>query len=208
MQYLKYLKSIGTERPDSLEKRARAIIVKYSMLLDPHGSPPSNLPAAHKDLRQAVYLIDNTIESTAKKPVQYGGLREWLYYRKARILAVFAPETIPGVIAAMEQEFPDSRLLPNAMAEELYGEGLIMRNLRAAQSTFQKLVDKYPTSNAIDNAYTWMAIIFHCQGRVEDAQRMDREITRRFPLTRHAAYAQKRMASPKADSCPVQGREQ
>lgn len=204
LEYSKYLNSIAAERPESVEKKARAIIVKYSMLLDQdeqkRSGSSTNAPLpAHKDLRQAVYLIDRTLEST--KQGHYSVLREWLYYRKARILAVFDPQTIVTAISAMEQEFPKSPLLPNALTEELYGEGLIMKDLPAAQRTFRELIDKYPTSNAIDNAYTWMAIIFRCEGRVEDAQRINREIIRRFPFTRHAMYAQERNAKPGADSC-------
>jgi tetratricopeptide (TPR) repeat protein len=205
LQHDKYLSLVATERPDIVEKRARAIILKYSMLLDQdqhkRSAPPrdDSLVPAHKDLRQAVHLIDRTLERTPNN-ARYSALREWLYYRKARILAVFAPQAISEAIAAMEQEFPKARLLPNALAEELYAEG-VMRDLSAAQRTFRKLVDKYPTSNAIDNAYTWMAIIFRCEGRVEDAQKMNREIIRRFPLTRHAVYAQERMAKPSAEGC-------
>jgi hypothetical protein len=207
LQYKKYLSSIATERPEVVDKKARAIIVKYSMLLDQNerklsaSSPNAPVPV-HKDLRQAVYLIDRTLESTTKQG-QNSALREWLYYRKSRILAVFAPQAIPATISAMEQEFPKSRLLPNALTEELYGEGLVMRDLRAAQNTFRKLVDKYPTSNAIDNAYTWMAIIFRCEGRIEDAQGINREIIRRFPLTRHAGYAKERKENPTAESCSL-----
>jgi TolA-binding protein len=68
-----------------------------------------------------------------------------------------------------------------------------------AQATFRKLMEKYPRGNAIDNAHTWMAIIYRCEGRIQDAQNMNRDIIRRFPNSRHAVYAHKRIAEP--DAC-------
>ncbi len=196
-QYLAYLKLTATERPDTVINRARGIIIKYSKLIDDQerAGQRGSGELVHRDLRQALHLIDMTLWS-APKNAQYARLREWLYYRKARISAVFAPETTREAIVAMEREFPNSRLLPNALAEELYAEGVMMRDLNTAQRTFQKLLGNYPTSNAIDNAYTWMAIIFRCEGRADDAQNMNRTIISRFPGTRHAMYAVERMANP------------
>jgi TolA-binding protein len=67
----------------------------------------------------------------------------------------------------------------------------------AARATFNKLVSTYPTGNAVDNAYSWMAIILRCNGQLQEAEKLNREIIRRFPLTRHAIYAKERMADPK-----------
>jgi len=36
-----------------------------------------------------------------------------------------------------------------------------------------------------------------CNGQLDEAEKINREITRRFPLTRHAGYARARMADPK-----------
>jgi TolA-binding protein len=203
LEYETYLKSVSMEPPENVTKRARAIIAKYSMLVDPDQQSAGGRRSAelrHRDLRQALHLIDRTFESTENN-AQYARLREWLYYRKIRVLAVFRPQATLEAITAMEREFPASRLLPNALAEQLYAEGVMMRDLNAAQRTFRKLVDNYPTSNAIDNAYTWMAIIFRCEGRVEDAQKINREIIHRFPLTRHARYALERMSNPRKGAC-------
>jgi TolA-binding protein len=71
-----------------------------------------------------------------------------------------------------------------------------MGDVDAAQRTFQVLLQKYPNGNAIDNAYSWMEIIYRCAGRKQDAQTMNVEIVRRFPLTRHAKYARDRIAKP------------
>jgi tetratricopeptide (TPR) repeat protein len=204
-RYESYLTSAAAGGPDDVSKQARAIIMRYSMLLDEDPQKQSaTAPAAnelkHKDLRQALHLIDVTLASTPKN-AQYSALREWLYYRKARVAAVFAPQTTRAVVASMEQEFPTSRLFPNALAEELYAEAVMLRDLTAAEATFAKLVNNFRTSNAVDNAYTWMAIIYRCEGRSADAQRMNRDIIRLFPTTRHARYARERMADPSASAC-------
>jgi TolA-binding protein len=126
-------------------------------------------------------------------------LREWLHYRKVRILALYAPKTVPEATAAMEREYPKSQLMDDALAEQIYAQAVVLRDLNAAQTTFKKLIDNYPTGNAIDNAHTWMAIVFRCEGRVADAQNMNRRIINLFSRTRHARYARERMA--KTDAC-------
>jgi hypothetical protein len=180
-------------------KRARTIIIKYSKLVDDQYDPSQRRPGptelAHRDLRQAINIIDKTME-TVPRTAQYARLREWLHYRKIRVLVAFAPKDVPVGVVAMEREFPHSALLDDALAEQIFVEGMRLKDLNAAETTFRRLVSTYPRANAIDNAYTWMAIIYRCHGRVQDAQNMNREIIRRFPLTRHAMYAQERMANP------------
>jgi tetratricopeptide (TPR) repeat protein len=204
LDYETYLKSAATQPPDALATRARTIIVKYSMLLDPPEKPTAPLPLAHKDLRQAIHLIDATI---GKVPTgrAYTSLRQWLYYRKVRISAVYAPQTVPAIVAVMEREFSSPKLLNNVLAEQLYAQGVMQHDVRAAEATFKTLIQKYPTGNAVDNAYGWMAILYRCVGRTQDALNMNREILRRFPLTRHAKYARDRMAHPGAENCGLDG---
>jgi outer membrane protein assembly factor BamD (BamD/ComL family) len=47
-----------------------------------------------------------------------------------------------------------------------------------------------------------MAIIYRCEGRVQDAQNMNRDIIRKFPNSRHAVHAQKRITEP--DRCGME----
>jgi tetratricopeptide (TPR) repeat protein len=200
--YETYLKTVANQRPDDVFKKVRAITIKYSMLLDLPQQPAARrrqLPElAHKDLRQALHLIELSLAGVPQA-APHAKLREWLHYRKARILAVHAPKSVAAAVAAMRQELPSSQLLDDALAERLYAEGVMLRDLNAAQQTFRQIVDAYPRGNALDNAYTWMAIIYRCEGRTDDAQNLNREIIRRFPLTRHAGYARERMATP--DGC-------
>ena len=210
LQYKAYLDSITTEPIDVFVKKARAIIIRYSMLVDEPRDPSGKLvehTLAHQDLRQALYLIDLSLQSIPKNP-QYDRLREWLHYRKVRILAAyeyyqkvrnlaaFAPQTIAAAVAEMEKEMPASQLLDDALAEEIFAEGVVRRDVSAAEKTFRRLLDTYPNGNAVDNAYTWMAISYRCVGRLEDGKKMSREIIRRFPVTRHAKYALERLANP------------
>jgi tetratricopeptide (TPR) repeat protein len=204
LDYQSYLKSAGNEHPNVLTARAHAIIVKYSMLLDRPDQPAHPPQLAHKDLRQALHLIDLTLEAVPQGAAN-AKLREWLYYRKVRISAVYAPKTVPDIIAAMKQEFPNSGLLDDVLAEQIYAQGVIMRDVPAAEKTFQTLIREYPNGNAVDNAYGWMAILYRCVGRTQDALVMNREILQRFPITRHAKYARERMANPAANNCGLQG---
>ena len=202
-QYERYLQGIAGQRPEDVVKRAKTTIIKYSKLLDGDDNrsrenkdkKPGLPDFSHKDLRQALHLIDVTLAAT-KSPA-YAHLREWLYYRKARVAAVFAPDTMANIYTAMSTEFPASKLLDDVLAEQLFAQGMVKPDLNAARATFNKLVSTYPNGNAVDNAYSWMAIILRCNGRLQEADKINREIIRRFGMTRHAAYARERMADPK-----------
>jgi tetratricopeptide (TPR) repeat protein len=204
LRYETYLNSIATERPEDVARKVRTIVLKYSVFVDEPKLPkrrPSSLQSIHKDLRQAVHLIDMALKSIPKN-AQHARLREWLYYRKVRILAQFDPKTVPDAVAAMEGESPKSSFMDDALAEELYAEGVRMTDVNAAQRTFQKLLDNFPGGNAVDNAYTWMAITYRCAGHLEDAQRTNRDIVRLFPQSsRHVKYARQRLANPKGGAC-------
>jgi tetratricopeptide (TPR) repeat protein len=194
-QYEAYLSTAGTEHPDVLDRTARKIILKYSMLIDRPQEPAHAQETVHKDFRQALHLIDTTLRSIQKN-TQLDRLREWLYFRKVRIVTQYAPETVSDAVAEMAKEFPASPLLNDALAEQIIAEGMMMGDIDAAQRTFEELLRKYPNGNAIDNAYSWMEIIYSCAGRRQEAESMNLEIIRRFPFTRHATYARDRIAHP------------
>ncbi len=201
LHYDTFLKSVEAAQADAVTKRAREIVLKYSLLVDrpEHASgADSGSKPMHRDLRQAVRLIDVTLKAVPKIP-QYASLRQWLYYRKVRILAQYAPSTVADAVAAMQQELPKSALLNDAMAEQIYAEGVMMKDVSAAEKTFQELLKEFPNGNAVDNAYSWMAIIYRCAHKTDLARKTNLEIIRRFPLTRHAKYAAERMLHP--DDC-------
>jgi tetratricopeptide (TPR) repeat protein len=198
MQYDALLNSIGQESPDSVTKRARQIILKYSQLLDRADAQNGGGGPIHHDLRQALQLIDVTLKAVPASP-QYVSLREWLYYRKVRILTEFDPRKVPDAVATMEKEYPKSELLNDALAEQIYAEGAILKDVPAAERAFQVLLKDFPNGNAVDNAYSWMAIIYRCAHKADLAKSTNMEIIRRFPLTRHAKYAAERMLHP--DDC-------
>ena len=80
-----------------------------------------------------------------------------------------------------------------------------MNNTGAAERAFQELLRQYPDGNAVDNAYSWMAIIERCAGRNQLADELNQEIMRQFPFTRHAQFARARPSIQTAwidsDSC-------
>jgi tetratricopeptide (TPR) repeat protein len=205
VQYDSFLKSLDAAQADNVAKRAREIVLKYSLLVDRPEHPAaaaSGIRPMHRDLRQAVRLIDVTLKSVPKS-VQYAPLREWLYYRKVRILTQYAPNTVADAVTAMQREFPKSDLLNDALAEQIYAEGVMLRDVPAAERTFQKLLKEFPKGNAVDNAYSWMAIIYRCAHKADLAKKMNMAIIGHFPLTRHAKYAAERMLHP--DECGLTG---
>ena len=201
-QYRSFLQSVTSAAPDKAYTTARAIIMKYSLLVDPPEQPGHPPLLAHRDLRQALHLIDLTL-AAAPSDSQHAALRQWLLYRKVRIMAVYKPEAIHEPIAAIEKEFPGSKLLDDVYAEQVFAQGVMLQDVKAAEATFKSLIRKYPNGNAIDNAYSWMGILYRCAGRKDDAESVNREILRRFSLTRHAKYARERMAKP--DECGLDG---
>jgi tetratricopeptide (TPR) repeat protein len=197
-RYEDSLSNIDMASSGAFAKTVRAIITKYSMLLDqPEESDEAQAKhkVEHKDLRQALHLIDMTLKQVPKEPA-FSPLREWLYYRNLRILAVYAPAEVPEAISEMQQEFPTSELLDDALAEQIFAEGVMLGNVAAAQKTFAELLTKYPNGNGLDNAYSWMEIILRCAGQREQAAEINKEIITRFPLTRHSKYALERLADP------------
>lgn len=206
-QHEKYLATVETGKSDDVDKTIRSVITKYSRLLDePEKAKPrvNNPPPAHRDLRQALHLIDISL---GKLPQQFAATREWLHYRKIRVLAASAPAEVAGAIAKMESEYPQSRLMDDALAEQLYAQGVGLKDVASAQGTFQKLITKFPKGNAVDNAYTWMAITYRCAGRTQEAHKANLDIIRLFPATRHALYAAKRELNLSAKACTIWKRE-
>ena len=209
LRYQNYLKSASLV-PSDVEKRAKDIIVEYSLLLDrpPQQQPQRTVARApvHKDLRQALNLVDTTLTSVPRSQA-YAGLREWLYFRKVRILVTYGPSSVPAAVSAMEAEFPKGDLMDDALAEEIFAQGAELKDLNAAEQTFAKLITTFPNSNALDNGYTWMAIVYRCMGKMEQAQKINTDILRLFPRSRHAALARERMAHPEAKACGLAGFE-
>ena len=204
MRYQQYLKSAAADRPDNVAKKAKDIIVEYSLLLDRKEEPKrkgaSSKAPTHKDLRQALYMIDMTLENVPRTEPHLK-LREWLHYRKVRVLVQFSPASVSAAVLAMEAEFRKGDLVDDALAEQIFAEGAELKDLSAAERTFRKLVDNFPSGNAVDNGYTWMAIIYRCMGRAEEARKINADIVRLFPTKRHAGLALIRSANPGTEAC-------
>ena len=127
-------------------------------------------------------------------------LREWLHYKRVALLAQFDPTKVAAANARFQDEFPTSTLLDDTMAEQVFAEAVVVGDMAKATATFNTLREKYATANAVDNAYSWMAIGWTCAGQPVKARELDQEIVRRFSLKRHALYARKRLREPQACS--------
>jgi hypothetical protein len=188
-------------RPDATTMDdVRQVVEKYSLISDSvqqeMWSSEDSQPY-HKDLRQSQNIASKAIESLPKTRA-YAKFRNWLHYKRIRLLAQFDPVAVPDAIAELRDEFPESPVLDDAMAEQVFAEAVIVGDMAKATETFDALVQQHPRSNALDNAHSWMAIGWTCAGQPEIARKFDQEIVRRFPRTRHAGYARERIQSPRA----------
>jgi tetratricopeptide (TPR) repeat protein len=194
------LSHVNTELPINVKSRLKNIIIKYALINDPDSNRKgsANTPQAmHKDLRQSIYLADRALQSLPKS-VDFSKFREWFHYKRIRLLALFDPTKVAIANAAFQAEFPNSRLLGDGIAEQVFSEGVIVGDMTKANASFEILRQHFPGNNAIDNAYSWIAIGWACVGQPLKAGGIDRDIIRLFPSTRHALYALARIKNPMA----------
>jgi hypothetical protein len=193
------LSNIDKQSLPSSEAEIRRIVVKYSMMRDPDERAqrkPGPKPL-HRDLRQSLQLAQRALDLLPRN-ASFQKLREWLHYKRITLLAQFDPTKVADANAAFQAEFPASRLLDDCMAEQVFAEAVIVGDMAKATATFNTLQQKYPAANAVDNAYSWMAIGWTCVGQPAKAREIDQQIVRRFALTRHAVFARKRLRDPQA----------
>ncbi|MFO1101417.1 MAG: hypothetical protein U1E20_00770 [Methylocystis sp.] len=199
-QVEKILSDLDNHSPSSIATKLKEVIIKYSLTRDsdlekkPFDRKPHPL---HKDLRQSLFVVQQSLDLLPKTPI-FSKLREWLHYERIRLLAQFDPIKVDAANAEFENEFPQSSLLDDGLAEQIFAEGVIVGDMDKAAETFDRLRRRYPGANAIDNAYSWMAIGWTCAGQPTRAREIDQEVVRLFPLTRHARYAGERMENPAA----------
>ncbi len=184
---------------NELDAHLREIVFKYSLLTDSDLKAmwsAGDFISRHKDLRQSIFIATKSLERLPRTH-DYSKLREWLHYRRIRLLAQFNPVEMSRANSEFQDEFPQSSLLDDGMAEQIFAEAVIVGDMEKAAETFDSLRKRYPRSNALDNAYSWMAIGWTCSGQPVKALEVDQEIIRLFPLTRHARFARERSKTPK-----------
>ena len=184
-------------------KRIRSLILKYSLLSTSKKERKALYAGTlkqHRDLRQAIHLAELVLRrAPASDTSEFKALREWLLYRRVRMLVHFKPKRVQAAVAALESAFPRSALIDDAYAELLFTQAFKLKAPAATANTFQLINKRFPSGNALDNAYSWYAIFLRCKKDYQNARRINMEIIRRFPLTRHAVYAAKRLSQP--DGC-------
>ena len=189
------------DNPSSVQpQQVRSLVLKYSLLTTTENEEEklaSGKLGQHRDLRQALYLADAALNSLRRtNSAQVDALREWLHYRKVRILVQFEPKTVETAVKAFEEEYPQSKLLDDAYVELLYTQAFVLRaNTSSVDATFRFIAERFPKQNAVDNAYNWYAIYLHCMKDYSGARNVNLDIIRKFPITRHAIYATERLAS-------------
>lgn len=195
------LSNIDKQSPLSSAAEIKRIVVKYSQTRDPDEkkTPGQGPKPLHRDLRQSLYLAQRALDLLPRSTA-FLKLREWLHYKRVALLAQFDPTKVAAANARFQDEFPASKLLDDTMAEQVFAEAVVVGDMAKATQTFNTLQQKYAAANAVDNAYSWMAIGWTCAGQPVKARELDQEIVRRFPSTRHALFARKRLREPQACS--------
>ena len=192
------LLNIGKLSPRLVENTVEAMIIKYALTKDSDLEAQSTaigIRPRHKDLRQGIYLAQASLDLLPKSPV-FGKLRDWLHYKRITLLAQFDPVKVPAANIEFQAEFPTSSRLNDGIAEQVFGEAIIIGDMAKATASFRDLVQKFPEGNAVDNAYSWIAIGWTCAGKPIKALAVGKDIVRLFPLTRHAIYARHRSSKP------------
>ena len=195
------LSNVDKSSPSSSAAEIKRIVVKYSQTRDPDESkkPAQGPKPLHRDLRQSLYLVQRALDLLPRN-TNFLKVREWLHYKRIALLAQYDPTKVAAANARFLDEFPASKLLDDTMAEQVFAEAVVVRDMVKATETFNTLRQKYTTANAVDNAYSWMAIGWTCVGQPVKAREIDQEIVRLFPLKRHTLYARKRLREPQACS--------
>ena len=195
----RFVRSLQDQATKMEPKQVRSIILKYS-LLTVKGQEEDKLHSGrlgqHRDLRQAIHLIGQALNAIPPSATpERDRLREWLLYRKVRLLRQFDPKAVELAVTALEQAYPRSDLLDDAYAELLYTQAFALKSSDAVVSgTFRLIAQRFDrNANALDNAYNWYAVYLRCKKDYQGARSIDADIVRRFPLTRHAVNAGARM---------------
>ncbi|PHR87063.1 MAG: hypothetical protein COA78_37445 [Blastopirellula sp.] len=181
-----------------IEDELRELISKYSLTSDSDLKKMysnRNSKPLHRDIRQSLYLLRISLDLLPKSSA-LSKFRQWLHYKRIRLLAEFDPIRVAAANVDFQNEFPQSTLLDDGLAEQIFAEAVIIGDMARATETFRIIRQRYPNANALDNAHSWMAIGWTCMGQPVRAREIDKQIARLFPLTRHARYARERIQNP------------
>jgi tetratricopeptide (TPR) repeat protein len=192
------LSNVDKLSPQLVAITVKTMVIKYALTKDSDlkaQSTAKGIRPRNKDLRQGIYLAQQSLDLVPKTPV-FLKLREWLHYKRITLLAQFDPVKVSAANAEFQEEFPKSPVLDDGMAEQIFGEAVIIGDMAKATATFNDLLQKFPTGNAVDNAYSWMAIGWTCSGQPVKARAINQDIVRLFPATRHAGYSRQRLKEP------------
>lgn len=190
------------EQPSKIEpKYVRSLVQKYS-LLTTNEEDLKKLQGGqlgqHRDLRQGLHMTGLALSSIPQSASPaLDKMREWLFYRRIRILLQYDPKSVEAQVKALEQAYPKSDLLDDAYVELLYTQAFVLKSPADSVSlTFRLIAERFASGNAADNAYNWYAVYLRCKKDYAGARRVNLEILRKFTMTRHAVYAAARMAKP------------
>jgi len=147
------------------------------------------------------YFMDRamTLKFIDQSIAKYGNEEDvsTLYYLKAVLLRDSNPAKVEAVVEEMLVRHTASKLCDDALAELIYVQSKVLRDLKKAEANLDRMFSLYPNGNALDNAMNWVAMGYAGQRYSVENGQFAREkakyyyarIRREFPLTRFAGYA-------------------
>ena len=137
----------------------------------------------------------------------------YLFYLKTRCLTNNFPNRIDCVISQAEDKAPQSEYLDDIYAEQVYAQAWYY-GPEKAEPYLEQLITRFPTHNALDNAYNWMASIYtfwckKCKRNCRDncniycsrASEINNHIISKYSTKRFSAYSVKRLLDIKVADC-------
>ena len=103
--------SDAAQQPALIEEKIKYLVVKYSLTTDSDredGRSEAGAKPQHKDLRRSLFVAERSLDRLPKTAV-YSKLRQWLHYKRIRLLAQFDPVKVAAANAEFRDEFPEVR---------------------------------------------------------------------------------------------------
>ena len=110
MQIEEMLSDSSKQSPSVIADKIKATVIKYSVTTDAdleHKPLQRGPKPLHKDLRQSIFIADKSLE-LLPRTAAFSKVREYLHYKRIRLLAQFNPTKIAAANAEFQKEFPHS----------------------------------------------------------------------------------------------------
>ncbi len=197
LRAFKWMETLGSDPTDHIVDRLEYFIKTGGMVESAQGAGrprtyrnlANELRRVHHDYRAAVAVLEDALrkfpdsdESDKLGFVRILCFRDW------------RPKDIYDAGMKFIDSWPDSTVADDVLAEMIFVASMTHADFERAENTLQLLLDKYPQSNAVDNAMNWLAWGYLRKGELERAEVIYTQIREWFPFSRFARYAEQGLA--------------